>query len=241
MSIPGIFRAKRLWFAMAAAAIALGAYQAGLFGTLTSEALRDHRDELMDWVDANVLLASVAYLAVYAGAVALSIPCAVFLTISGGFLFGAALGAPLAIVGSTLGAALLFLLVRLLLGTLTLERFGPSAARLAEGIRRDAASYMLAMRFAPIFPFFLVNLVPAFVGVPLRTYVLTTLVGIIPVTMVFSLAGAGLGTALDNGAMLTASAMLTPEIIAGLGLLAATSLASIPVRRWAERRAPAHR
>jgi uncharacterized membrane protein YdjX (TVP38/TMEM64 family) len=236
MSIAGIFRAKRLWLAMAAFGVSAVAYQAGLFSHLTLEALREHRDGLTDWVDANVLLASVAYLAVYVGAVALSIPCAVFLTISGGFLFGAALGGPLAVFGSTLGATLLFLLVRLLLGSLTLDRFGPRAARLAEGIRRDAASYMLAMRFAPVFPFFLVNLVPAFVGVPLRTYVLTTLVGIIPVTMVFSLAGAGLGAAIDSGAALTAGMMLTPEILACLALLAMTSLASIPVRRWAERR-----
>jgi uncharacterized membrane protein YdjX (TVP38/TMEM64 family) len=241
MSIPGIFRNRRLWFATALAAVFAIVYQSGLFSQLTVESLRDHRDDLTDWVDANVVLASAAYLAVYVGAVALSLPCAVFLTISGGFLFGATLGGPLAVLGSTLGAALLFLLVRLLLGNLTLERFGPRAARLAEGIRRDAASYLLAMRFAPVFPFFLVNLVPAFVGVPLRTYVLTTLIGIIPVTMVFSLAGAGLGAALDSGAALTAGAMLTPEILAGLALLAITSLASIPVRRWAERRVIARR
>jgi uncharacterized membrane protein YdjX (TVP38/TMEM64 family) len=241
MSIPGIFRNRRLWLSMAAIGIAGAAYHAGIFSQLTIEALRTHRDELTDWVDANVLLASITYLAVYVGAVALSIPCAVFLTISGGFLFGATLGGPLSVLGSTLGAALLFLLVRLLLGSLTLDMLGPRAARLAEGIRRDAASYMLAMRFAPIFPFFLVNLVPAFVGVPLRTYVLTTLVGIIPVTMVFSLAGAGLGAAMDSGAALTAGTMLTPEMLAGLALLAMTSLASIPVRRWAEQRVSARR
>jgi uncharacterized membrane protein YdjX (TVP38/TMEM64 family) len=236
MSVPGIFRSRRLWLALAAAGAAFVAYQSGLFDRLTVDALRDYRDELTNWVDANVILASVAYLAVYVAVVALSVPCAVFLTISGGFMFGATLGVPLAVVGSTIGATLLFLLVRRLLGGLTLERLGPRAAELADCLRRDAASYLLAMRFAPIFPFFLVNLVPAFVGVPLRTHVLTTLVGIVPITMVFSLAGAGLGAVMDSGSAITPAAMLTPEVLAGLALLAMTSLATIPVRRWAERR-----
>jgi uncharacterized membrane protein YdjX (TVP38/TMEM64 family) len=228
-----------LWLTVAAAGIALAAWQSGAFDQLSLDTLREHRDELMDWVEANVLLASVAYLAVYVAVVALSVPFAVFLTISGGFMFGATLGVPLAVVGSTIGATLLFLLVKRLLGGLTLERLGPRAAELADCLRRDAASYLLAMRFAPIFPFFLVNLVPAFVGVPLRTHVLTTLVGIIPITMVFSLAGAGLGAVMDSGSAITPAAMLTPEVIAGLALLAMTSLATIPLRRWAERRAAA--
>lgn len=237
MSHPGILRDRRLWLAATVGLVVFVIYEIGLFSSITVEALRDHRDELTEWVESNVALAVLTYLAVYVTAVALSIPVGVFLTISGGFLFGATLGGPLAVLGSTVGAALLFMLVRRVLHGLTLERLGPRAARLADCIRRDAASYLLAMRFAPVFPFFLVNLVPAFVGVPLRTYVLTTLVGIIPVTMVFSLAGAGLGAALDSGVTLTPAAMMTPEILTGLLLLAVTSLATIPVRRWAERRA----
>jgi uncharacterized membrane protein YdjX (TVP38/TMEM64 family) len=235
MSALGILRFRRFWLAVAALGVGVGAYSSGAFDALTLEVLRQHRDELTDWVGANVILASIAYLAVYVTVVAFSIPCAVFLTISGGFMFGATLGGPLAVLGSTLGATLLFMLVRKLLGGLTLERLGPRAAELADCLRRDAVSYLLAMRFAPFFPFFLVNLVPAFVGVPLRTHVLTTLIGIIPVTMVFSLAGAGLGAVLDSGAAVTPAAMMTPEVLAGLALLAMTSLASIPVRRWAAR------
>jgi uncharacterized membrane protein YdjX (TVP38/TMEM64 family) len=233
----GFLRSWRVWLGVAVAFIALAAVFSGPFELLTLDALRDYRDTLTDWVDANVMLASGAYLAVYVTVVAFSIPCAVFLTISGGFMFGAMLGAPLAVIGSTLGATLLFLLVRRVLGSFTIERLGPRAAQLAECLRRDAASYLLAMRFAPFFPFFLVNLVPAFVGVPLRTHVLTTLVGIVPITLVFSLAGAGLGAVLDSGSALTPAAMLTPEVMAGLALLAMMSLASIPVRRWARQEA----
>jgi uncharacterized membrane protein YdjX (TVP38/TMEM64 family) len=180
--------------------------------------------------------AALAFLAVYVTAVALSIPCGAMLTLSGGFLFGATLGLPLAVLGSTIGAACLFVFVRAVVGGETLDRLGPTAQRLAGGIRRDAASFLLAMRFAPIFPFFLVNLVPALIGVPLRTYILTTFVGVIPATTVFAMAGAGLGSVLDSGEAVTVRAVLTPEILACLAGLAVVALASVPLRRWAERR-----
>ncbi|MGL4243773.1 MAG: TVP38/TMEM64 family protein, partial [Beijerinckiaceae bacterium] len=229
-------RDPRVLTAIAAAALLFASHRLGLFEFLSIEALREHRDDLTDWVDANTVVAIAAYVAVYVTAVALSIPCGTMLTLSGGFLFGATLGLPLAVVSSTIGAACLFLLVRALVGGGAIDRLGPAAHRLAEGLRRDAPSFLLAMRFAPVFPFFLVNLVPALIGVPLRTYVLTTFVGVIPATTVFAMAGAGLGSVLDNGEAVTARAVLTPEVLAGLGGLAAMALLSIPVRRWAARR-----
>ena len=163
-------------------------------------------------------------------------PGAVFLTLAGGFLFGVALGAALTVAGATIGATLIFLLAKTIFGENALDRFGAPAARLAENIRRNAGSYLLVLRLVPLFPFFLVNLAPAFVGVPILTYVVTTFFGIIPGTVVFSLAGAGLGSVLDQGGALTPGSILTPEIIAGLVGLAALSLAAIPLRKRFEAR-----
>jgi uncharacterized membrane protein YdjX (TVP38/TMEM64 family) len=183
-----------------------------------------------------VVLASLAYVAIYVLAVAFSFPGAVFLTLAGGFLFGAALGTLLTVTGATIGATIIFLFAKTLFGERALDRFGAPAAKLAAGIRRNAASYLLVLRLVPLFPFFLVNLVPAFVGVPLLTYVATTFFGIIPGTAVFSLAGAGLGSVLDQGGAITPGSILTPEIIAGLVGLAALSLAAIPLRKRFEQR-----
>jgi uncharacterized membrane protein YdjX (TVP38/TMEM64 family) len=233
MAIADLLRSRRFWLLLCVAGGVAAAYRMGLSGYLTMEALRDHRDDLSEWVDDNFLFAAMTYLAVYVAAVALSVPCGTVLTLSGGFLFGAAAAGPMAVLGSTAGAAILFLLVRALVGPHVIEKLGAPAARLAAGLRRDAASYLLAMRFAPVVPFFIVNLVPALVGVPLRTYVVTTFFGVMPATLVFSLAGAGLGAMLDSGEAMSAASVLTPEIIAGLVALALLALASIPVRRWA--------
>jgi uncharacterized membrane protein YdjX (TVP38/TMEM64 family) len=107
---------------------------------------------------------------------------------------------------------------------------GPTARSLGEGIRRNAASYLLVLRLVPLFPFFLVNRVPAFVGVRASTYVVTTALGILPGTAVFSLAGAGLGEVLAMGGAFEVRSVLTPGILGALIGLAALSLAAIPLK-----------
>lgn len=223
-------RDKRLWLALAAVALVLALRFTGLGEFLSLETLARHRAALSGFVAQNALLAALIYVAAYAGAVALSVPGAVILTLTGGFLFGALWGTAMAVVGATLGATGVFLFAKLLFGPNALDRFGAPAQRLAEAIRRNAAAYLLVLRLVPLFPFFLVNLVPAFVGVRLPVYVVTTFLGIIPGTAVFSLTGAGLGNILDAGGTLDLRSVLSPEILAGLLGLAALSLAAIPLK-----------
>jgi len=236
MMLSRLLTDRRLWLAVAALATVALIRWSGLGAVLSLDTLRTHRETLAGWVSGHVVIASAAYVAIYVAAVAFSLPGAVFLTLAGGFLFGAALGTLLTVTGATIGATCVFLFATAIFGANALDRFGAPAARLADGIRRNAASYLLVLRLVPLFPFFLVNLVPAFVGVTLPVYVATTFLGIIPGTAVFSLAGAGLGAVLDQGGAITPGAILTPEIVAGLVGLAALSLAAIPLRKRFETR-----
>ena len=236
MSFSKILTDRRLWLLLAAGLAFALLRWTGAMDLLSLDLLKTHRETLVAWVQDSILIASLAYLALYIIAVAFSLPGAVFLTLSGGFLFGVALGTALTVIGATIGATLIFLFAKTIFGENALDRFGAPAARLAENIRRNAGSYLLVLRLVPLFPFFLVNLAPAFVGVPILTYVLTTFFGIIPGTVVFSLAGAGLGSVLDQGGALTPGSILTPEIIAGLVGLAGLSLAAIPLRKRFEAR-----
>lgn len=227
----GLLKDRRLWIVLAAIALFALLRWSGLASYLSLDTLKTHRAVLTGWVAQHWALAALAYMLLYVAATAFSLPGAVFLTLSGGFLFGATFGTLLTVVGATLGATLIFIFAKSLLGENALDRFGATAAKLSDGIRKNAASYLLVLRLVPLFPFFLVNLVPAFVGVPLATYVLTTFFGIIPGTAVFSLAGAGLGSVLDQGGQITPASILTPQIIAGFVGLAALSLAAIPLRK----------
>ena len=234
------WRDRRLWIAFAVVALALAAHYTGLSDLFSLDTLARHRGSLATFVGANAVLAAAAYAAVYVAAVALSLPGATVLTLAGGFLFGAALGTALTVTAATAGATILFLFARRLFGADALDRLGPRAAALATGLRRDAASYLLVLRLVPLFPFVLVNLVPAFCGVRLSVFVATTFFGILPGTAVFSLAGAGLGEVLAAGNEFGVGQVLTPTILAALLGLATLSLLAIPLRRRLTRDQPSN-
>ncbi|QCK85740.1 TVP38/TMEM64 family protein [Phreatobacter aquaticus] len=227
---------RRVLVIGAIALVLLALQFSGLGKALTMEMLRTHRADLGAWVEAHRVLAAVCYLGIYIAVAALSLPGGAGLTLIGGFLFGPVLGGCLAVLAASTGAVLVFLFARRLFGDDAVGRLGPKAASLAANIRANAWSYLLVLRLVPLFPFFLVNLVPAFVGVRLKVFALTTVFGIIPATFVFALAGSGLGRVFDSGEAFSVKSVLTPEIWGGLLGLALLSLAGIPLRRHFEAR-----
>ncbi|MDQ6959978.1 MAG: TVP38/TMEM64 family protein [Mariprofundaceae bacterium] len=189
---------------------------------LSFSALGEHRVALLDWVGANNLLAPVVYMLAYVRVVAFSLPGGAVMAISGGFLFGAVMGGAYAVTGATLGATALFLIAKTSLGDYLLAKAGPAIRKMQAGFEENALSYMFVLRLIPLFPFFLVNLAPAFLGVPLRVYLIATFFGIMPGTFVYALVGAGLGSVFDRGEAFTLAGVMTPQMIAalaGLGLL----------------------
>lgn len=218
---------------LVALAAALGS---GLHEHLDIETLREHRNLLSAFVDENTVVAALAFMTLYALSTALSLPGGLVLTVAGGFLFGVTLGVLYVVVAATLGATAIFVVARGSLGDLFRARAGPFVQRMEAGFREDAFSYMLVLRLIPLFPFFVVNLVPAFLGVPLATYVLGTFIGIIPGTLVFILAGAGLGSIFDQGGTFTLQNVLTPQIVAGLVGLSLLAVLPVVYKRFKARR-----
>ncbi len=199
----------------------------GLNRYVSFSVLRDNREALLTWVQHQGFLAAIVYMAIYAIAVAFSLPGGLVMSITGGFLFGTLWGALYIIIGATLGATALFVIAKTALGDPLRAKAGPWLQRMEEGFRENALSYLLVLRLVPLFPFFVVNLVPAFLGVSLLTYVVGTFFGIIPGVFVFASVGAGLGSIFDSGEAFSASGILTPQIITALVGLAI--LALIPV------------
>ncbi|MBV8535685.1 MAG: TVP38/TMEM64 family protein [Alphaproteobacteria bacterium] len=204
----------------------LGAFFAlGLQRYATFEALAHHREALLGWVTGHPLVAPAVYVVAYVLSVAFSVPGGIWFTMAGGFLFGTVVGGCYAVIGATVGATALFLAARTAAGGLLRARAGSALQRMEEGFRRDAFNYLLVLRLVPLFPFFLVNLVPAFLGVPLRTYVAATVLGIIPAVFVFASVGNGLGAVFDAGG--EKPHLLTPPVL--LPLMGLAVLALIPV------------
>ena len=224
--------AKRLLpvFAIAGAIAAVFAF--GLEEYLSFEALRDNREVLTAFVQQNYAVALLAFMAIYAVATALSLPGGAILTITGGFLFGTALGTSYAVIGATIGAVVVFLAARTALGDSLRQRAGPWLRKMEDGFKENALSYLLVLRLVPLFPFFVVNLVPAFLGVPLRTYVIGTFIGIIPGAFVFASVGAGLGSVFDSMEDFSPAAALTTEVVVALVGLAVLSLVPVAYKRF---------
>lgn len=225
--------------ALALAAVAVAVY--AFWGDrLSFEHLSEHSDRLLAWRDRNFAASLLAFASIYAIAVALSLPGAVWLTIAGGYLFGIWIATPLIVLSATLGATILFLIARSSLGELFRERAGPWLGKLSRGFQRDAASYLLMLRLIPIVPFVVVNLAPAFLGVRLWTFVWTTLLGIAPGAMVFAAIGDGLGDVIAAGEEPSLDVLFTPPLLAPLlGLAALSALPLLLRKRRPARRAPA--
>ena len=230
-----LFSAKRLWPLVILIAGFVLFFTTGLDEYITFDALREHRSWLLDQVQNNTLITAITFMAIYIVAVAFSLPGGAVLTIVGGFMFGLALGTTFVVVSATIGATALFLVAKTTIGDALKAKMGPWLQKMEQGFQENAFNYLLAMRLIPIFPFFVVNLVPAFLGVRLKTYFFATLFGIIPGSVVFIQVGAGLGSIFDSGEEFSTTGILTTDVVLALVGLAILSLLPILYRKFRQR------
>lgn len=177
------------------------------------------------------LLTAAAYMSLYVLAVTFSLPGALWLSLAGGLMFGTWVGGTLIVISATLGASGLFMVARYIAGDTLRAKAGPALAKFEASFNRDAASYMLVLRLLPIFPFFIVNLGAALVGVRFPVFVATTFFGIMPGTFVFASIGNGISVLLQAGKQPDLSVMTQPEILGPLVALAVLSMAPAIWRR----------
>lgn len=227
----------------------IGVFASGLHKQLDFDTISTHYGQMSQWVEAHPFVAALGMLLAYAAATALSFPAAWLLTVTAGLVFGWMLGVVLVVFGATIGACILFLAARYALRDFFRARASGVLAKMADGFAEDATSYMLFLRLAPVFPFALVNVVPAILGVPLFTFVWTTFVGIIPGAIAYNFAGEGLRSIVADRASACAANMppcgdalspgdlITPQILIAFVLLAVVSLLPIVLKRVARARA----
>ena len=229
--------AKRLPLVIVAVAAIAGTLF--LRDVLSLESLAAHHTALMAFRDAHYGLTLVLFLAAYAAIVAFSVPGATVVTLAGGFLFGVFPGTVWNVAAATTGACLLFLAVRAGLGERLAARLDAADGRIGRikaGLDANLWPMLLLLRLVPVVPFFAANLIPALLGVGFVPFAVTTLIGIVPGTLVYTAVGAGLGEVLAAGGQPNMGVIFRPAVllpILGLCLLAALPLA---VRWWQGRR-----
>jgi uncharacterized membrane protein YdjX (TVP38/TMEM64 family) len=212
------------------------AYAFGLQSYFSLAYLSEQREVLQRFVSENYLLAVVSFFTVYTLATAVSFPAASILTIFFGFLFGWFVGGILVVFAATLGATILFWAAKSSIGGFLREKLAGTAASFADGFAKDAFGYLLVLRIAPIFPFFIINIAPALFNVKTRDYVLATFIGIIPGVFAYSWLGEGVGSILDaakaNGTTPSVRDLVTPEITIAFAAIAIVAAIPMIIKRF---------
>ena len=219
---------KRLPLITILVVAALGAFF--LRDYLSFETLRDNREALLAFRDNNYLLTVLAFVAAYVVVVAFSLPGATVMTLTGGFLFATFPGVLYNVTGATLGAIGIFLAARWGLGDRLSERMETgegTVKKIKDGIDNNQWEMLFLIRLVPAVPFFVANLVPALVGVPLYRFAVSTFLGIIPGALVYTSVGAGLGEVFARGETPNLGIIFEPAIL--LPILGLCLLAALPI------------
>ena len=217
---------RRLLLLAVVAALVAGFFASGLQQHLSLDALKAQQQVLDQQVTNQPILASALYVGLYVLVTALSLPGAALLSLIGGALFGLGWGLLLVSFASTAGATLAMLISRFLLQDWVQQRFGSRLERINQGIDREGAFYLFALRLVPAFPFFLINLAMGLTRLPARTFWWVSQLGMLPGTLVYVNAGRELGQ-LDSLAGILSPGLLGAFVLLGLFPLIARRLLDV--------------
>lgn len=196
---------------------------------LSFESLKNNRNRLIAYTQENYPVAVASFIGLYIAQTALALPASMIFTLAGGLLFGVALGTVYDIIGGTVGATIAFLASRYVLRDFVERRLGSRFRTLQQGFRQHGFTYLLSLRLMPLAPFFVVNLLSGLTPIRIRSFVGATVLGSIPVTLVYANAGRQIGSIEEP------SDVASPAVLISLGLLGLLAITPI-VYRWIKAR-----
>jgi len=220
------------WLPLVVLILGLASYFYFDLGSLFNfQSLKDNRETLLQWRKDHLLWTLLGFMGIYLLVVSFSIPGAVFFTLAGGFLLGPIWGTLCVVISATLGACMIFIAVQTSLGSWLKGKAAPWFSKMEKGFKENAFSYLLFVRLVPVFPFWVVNIVPALLNMRLKPFAIATFIGIIPGSFVYVLAGNGLGAILDQDKTPNLGIILEPPVLIPILCLAALSLIPIVYKK----------
>ncbi|KAI2694390.1 FAD-dependent oxidoreductase [Pseudomonas sp. TNT3] len=199
-------------------------FDLGQYLNLTN--LKTQQEAFSEQVSANPWLIGGAYFFIYVLVTALSLPGAALMTLLGGALFGLFGGTLLVSFASTLGATLAMLISRFMLRDWVQAKFSKRLMGINQGVEREGATYLFALRLVPVFPFVLINLAMGLTKLPVRTFWWVSQLGMLPGTLVYVNAGRELGQLNSLGGI------LSPSLIGAFLLLGLLPMLSRKILEW---------
>ena len=198
----------RLAVVLSIAGLAAAFFAFGGHRYLSVDQLKAQHSALQSYALAHPWEAGGAFFALYVAVTGLSLPGAAVMTLAAGAIFGLAWGVVIVSFASTIGATLAFLASRFLLRDWVQARFGDRLKPVNEGIAKDGAFYLFALRLVPAFPFVAVNLLMGLTPIRVWPYVWVSQIGMLAATAAFVYAGTELGEFRVSIGLLAAFALL---------------------------------
>lgn len=193
----------------------------GLWSYLSLDGFNHYHQQILEFEQKHVISFTVIYIISYIILIACCIPGTILFDLLAGFIYGTVLGTPIVLVSYLSGAILNFILVRTLFKDVLHQKF--SHLRhivLRDGGRKRTAYNLIGLRFIPIIPFWLLNILAAILDIPLITFIITTFIGIIPTSVIYIMIGNGVRSQLAANAKVSLDVLTNPELWIPLVLLA---------------------
>ncbi len=217
-----------LFVAIAAAIVAFFAFDLGRYLDLAF--FKEQQAAIEAYRQQNPLLTAGIFFLIYVAVTGLSLPGAAVMTLVAGAIFGLFWGLVIVSFASTIGATLAFLASRLLFKDTVQQKFGDKLRKVNEGVEKEGAFYLFALRLVPIFPFFVINLVMGLTPIRTWTFYWVSQLGMLAGTLVFVNAGTQLAQ------IESLSGILSPAILGSFALLALFPFIAKRVVAWIEAR-----
>lgn len=169
-----------------------------------------------DLFDRSPLITAAIFFMIFSVGTACSLPITGAMIVISGIVFGHLTGFLISIFAATLGGTLSFFSARILFKDFIQRRFSTHIEVINKGIEKEGALYVFGLRMVPVVPFWLLNLLVGLTSMRALIFMLATLFGMVPVTLILTYAGSQLGQ-VESFSM---SAIFTPGMILSLCLLA---------------------
>lgn len=187
--------------------------------------LKSHREMLVAFVAQHYFLSVAIYLLVTVVIIATTLPLAAFVMILAGLLFGLKWGVIYANIGATIGACISFFWLRYVFGETVPEHLRLRLANFSKNIESYGSLYFLSMHLMSLLPFFLINTLAVLAHISFFTFLWTTSIGIIPVSILYAYIGQRL---CEINAI---SEVLTPAVIGAFILLGLVAVSPVLISK----------
>lgn len=179
---------------------------------LSIEGFNNYRDQMMGFEIDHPIEFIFGYVASYILLITLCIPGTILFDLIAGFIFGWYLGTVLVMFSYGIGAFCNFLLVRHFFKNLFYNRFRKFKSLIHGSGRYGLLINLTGLRLIAVIPFWVLNIVAALLNIKASTFLISTLIGILPSTIIYVVIGDGVRDALNAGKGITSDLLVNPKI-----------------------------